>query len=183
VKAILRKNKIQLVKYGSALTPKGAVESGNIINIDQVGEVIAQLAQELRLKNKPAVAAVSGPQVYIRTLTMPRMKLRDLRAAVRYEASVFLPIPVSEVVMDVYPLRQYRDGETVKVDLFFTAVRRNQVSAIRKVCYWGGFKLHAIDLEPLAIKRLFPNAPYNDLCGFLHIGAFTTCFSVFDKAH
>lgn len=180
VRAKPTKNRIKLVDYGSIDTPQGAVESGNIVDVHRVGEAIAELVQEMRLENKWAVASVSGPQVYIRTLTMPRMRPGDLRTAVRYEAAVFLPIPVTEVVFDIFPLREYRDAQGMKVDLFFTAVRRSQVSKVLEVCHRGGLKLQAIDLEPLAIKRVVENPADADTYGFLHIGESRTSFSVFD---
>lgn len=181
VRAKPSKNRIQLVDYGSVDTPRGAVESGNIVDPHRVGQAIAHLTREMKLKNKRAVAAVSGPQVYIRIITMPGMKSHHLRTAVRYEAAAFLPIPITEVVLDIFPLREYRDTQGVKVDLFFTAVRRSQVSRILEVCHQGGLKLQAIDLEPLAIKRVFPNMADTGACGFLHIGAARTSFSVFDE--
>lgn len=173
------KNRFKIITYGSENTPRGAVESGTIVDPETVGAILAELVQDLRLKGKRVVAAVSGPQVYTRSVIMPTMKLTDLKEAVRYEATTFLPIPVEDAVMDIFPFHYFQDEEGAKVELFFVAVRRQQVQHLQVVCDIAGLKLAAVEIEPLAINRVVSEVDDNGVCAVLNMGAARSYLSVF----
>ncbi len=178
--ARVKKNGSQVivVSFGSRDTPAGVIEAGIIKDPETLGAVIASLVSELGLKNKAAATAVAGPQVYTRIISMPRLAWKELRKALKYEAAAFLPIPVEEAAMDIFPLRKYQDQEEDRVELFFVAVRRSQVEKIAMACKMGKLKLQTIEIEPLALKRLFLDNRRSGAQAFLHIGASRSCFSV-----
>jgi len=177
----LRKTRdgFSLAEYGSIPTPPGAVEAGFVHDPEKLGEFLGQLVGDLKLKNKAVVSAVSGPQVYIRSLVMPRMKPVEQRAAIRYEATTFLPIPVDEASIDISPLTFFEDEGGKKVDLFFVAVRKQQVENLHLTCKIAGLKLAAVEIEPLALHRLLK--PDNaGVQAFVNIGSSRSTFSVFN---
>ncbi len=170
---------VKLISFGSRETPPGAIEGGIVKDPDALGDVIADLVTELGLKHMAATTAVSGPQVYTRIISMPRLALDELRKAVRYEAAAFLPIPVNQAVMDICPIREYQDHEGARVELFFAAVRRSQVEKIKAVCKLGKLRLQTIEIETLALNRLFLNERSARAQAFLNIGASRSCFAVY----
>lgn len=167
-----------MLAYGSIPTPPGSVEAGFIHDPERLGECLGELVGDLKLKKKAVVSAVSGPQVYTRSLVMPRMKPAEQREAVRYEATTFLPIPVDEASIDISPLNFFEDNEGKKVSLFFVAVRKQQVDNLRLACDIAGLKLAAVEIEPLALHRLL-KADGAGGQAFVNIGASRSTFSVF----
>ncbi|MDD4802186.1 MAG: type IV pilus assembly protein PilM [Syntrophomonas sp.] len=143
----------QLFKYGSINTPSGAVDAGIIYEPERLGQEIQVLVRDFKLKGKKVVTAVTGQQVYIRNLVMPHMNIKELKEAVYYKAINFLPIPVEESAMDIFPLREFEDDEGRKTEIFFTAARRQQVANIDIACRIAGLKLAVVEIEPLAIFR------------------------------
>lgn len=176
----LRKTKdgYSLMTCGSIPTPPGSVDAGFVHDPERLGECLGQLVGDLKLKKKAVVSAVSGPQVYIRSLVMPRMKPAEQREAIRYEATTFLPIPVDEASIDISPLNFFEDNEGKKVDLFFVAVRKQQVENLRLACEIAGLRLAAVEIEPLALHRLL-KADESGVQAFVNIGASRSTFSVF----
>ncbi len=173
---------IQLVSFGSRETPPGVIEAGDIKDPHTLGRVIAELVDQLGLKNKAVITAVAGPQVYTRIITMPRLKLSELRKGVRYQAAAFLPIPVEQAAMDIFPIREFQDQEGARVELFFVAVRRSQVEKIKIACQLGHLKLQIIEIEPLALHRLFLDKGNSQSAqALLNIGASRSCFSVYKE--
>jgi type IV pilus assembly protein PilM len=170
---------LQISNWGSCLTPPGVVEAGVIHDPERLGEVIGELVKEMGLQGGEVVTAVSGPQVYTRTLVMPRMKLDELKEAVKYEATTFLPIPAEEAAMDVFPFRRFEDEEGKKVEVFFVAVRRQQVEHLQTTCSIAGLKVAIVDIEPLALNRALKQNGVNHTVAFLNIGATRSYFSVF----
>ncbi|MDD3024668.1 MAG: type IV pilus assembly protein PilM [Syntrophomonadaceae bacterium] len=169
----------QLIKYGCIDTPPGLVEAGNIFVPEEVGAELAKLVIKLGLAGQRVVSAVSGQQVYIRNMVLPRMSLSESREAAVYQAVSFLPIPIEEAAIDVFPWRDFKDEDGDKSEFFFAAVPRIQVENLELVCLAAGLKLAAVEIEPLAINRIMlpPNA--SGVRALLQIGASRSYFSVF----
>jgi len=175
-----KRNGIKVVKFGSMPTPPGVVEAGIIYDPERLGEEMAVLVKNLRLRGKRVVSAVSGQQVYTRNIVMPRMKLKELREAVLFQATTFLPIPVEDAAIDIFPLWDLEDDEGKKTEVFFVAVRRIQVENLQAACRIAGLKLAAVEIEALAINRILGR----DSAGtqaYLNIGASRSYFSVFNE--
>lgn len=170
---------IQLIKYGSIPAPEGSMDSGLILDPDRLGSRIRELAHELDLEGRAVVSAVSGQQIYIRNLVMPRMKPQELKEAAVFKATEFLPIPVEEAAIDVFPFRQFEDETGRKTEVFFVAARRQQVEALDEVCRLAGLKLETVEIEPLALYRVMDLSEAGKVVGILNIGASRSYFSVF----
>lgn len=172
---------VQLVKFGSMAAPEGAIEAGIILDADLLGRCIRELVREMDLEGKSVVSAVSGQQIYIRSLVMPRMKAGELKAAAMFQAAGFLPIPVEEAAIDVFPFRHFEDDEGKKTEVFFVAARRQQVEALEEVCRYAGLKLAVAEIEPLAVHRVMERPEDAKTVGVLNIGASRSHFSVFKR--
>lgn len=174
-----KKNGFELIKFGSLLTPPGMLEGGVILDPEVLGKEMEPMVKELKLKGKAVVSAVSGQQVYTRALVMPAMPMGELREAVYYQATGFLPIPVEEAVIDIFPLRDFEDEEGKQTEVFFVAVRKEQVENLDASCQIAGLKLAAVEIEPLAIQRILKGQDELRVKGYLNIGASRSYFSVF----
>ncbi len=174
-----KKEGMYVTDFDSLNTPAGLVEAGNIYDPERLGEEIGTLVKNMNIKGQAVVSAVSGQQVYTRNLVMPRMKLSELKEAVRYQAISFLPIPVEEAALDIFPLRDFEDQEGKKTEIFFVAVRRQQVELLDTTCAVAGLKLVAVEIEPLAIHRVLNLDDQAQVTACLNIGASRSYFSVF----
>ncbi len=175
-----KKSRLHLINYGSMLTPAGLLDAGNIVDPEQLGADMRQLVQELNIKGQPVFSAVSGPQVYTRNLIMPRMKPRDLKEASIFQASTFLPIPVEQAAIDVFPLRHFEDEEGPKTEVFFVAVRKIQVEMLDAACHTAGLNLVAVEIGPLAICRVLCDWREPVVAAYLYMGVTRTYFTVFN---
>lgn len=169
----------KLHSMGSINTPAGAVETGTIYNPEQVGQEMASLVKDMGIKGKLIVSAVSGQQVYFRNLIMPKMKMNELRDAAVFQATTFLPIPVEDAAIDIFPVKSYVDEEGEKTEVFFVAVRQQQLDNLIAVCSIAGLKLAAVEIEPAAINRFFWHKKDYSARAYLNVGAFRSYLSVF----
>ncbi|NLO21557.1 MAG: type IV pilus assembly protein PilM [Syntrophomonadaceae bacterium] len=173
-----KRSGLEIISFASRETPRGVIEAGAIMDPYVLGEAIAELVNELGLKNRSVISAVAGPQVYTRIISMPRLTMKELRQAVKYEAAAFLPVPVEQAAMDIYPIREYQDREGSKIEMLYVAVRQSQVERLKTSCRLANLKLQSIELEPLALNRLFPTPKEVDFMAFLNLGAFRPYFSI-----
>ena len=171
---------LRIIKFGSMQTPAGMVEAGTIIDPAGLGTQIGVLIRRLNLTGKRVVIAVSGQQIYIRNLIMPCLKPDELRAAVYYQATTFLPIPVEEAALDIFPIRQFEDKGGRKTEVFFVAVRKQQVDDIVLTCQSAGLKPAVVEIEPLALYRAW-GGDGTRVVALLAIGSARSYFTVFNK--
>lgn len=179
--AVLQKQgrEAEIIAVESILTPRGFVDSGNILEPVLLGEEIGKIVDKLKIRGKAALASVSGPQVYTRIFSMPEMKKDEIREAAVYQASTFLPIPLEEAAVDVFPLRELESEEGKRIEVFFVAVRRSQIEKLQTVCETAGLNLQVVDIEPLALERAAETG--ENVKAFLNIGSSRAYFSVFEK--
>ncbi|MDD3364778.1 MAG: type IV pilus assembly protein PilM, partial [Syntrophomonas sp.] len=176
-----RRDGLQLIKHGSMLTPTGAMDAGVIYDPEMLGKEMKGLVNDLKLNGKQVVSAVTGQQVYTRNLILPSMKLNELKEVVHYQAMNFLPIPVEEAAIDIFPLREFEDEEGKKTEVFFVAVRRQQVENLEIACTAAGLKLAVVEIEPLALFRVLGENS-ESVIAFLELGSSRSYFAVFKGA-
>jgi len=175
-----RKAGLEVTKFGSLYTPPGIVEAGIIMDPVRLGEDLKVLVKKLKFNGKRVVSAVGGQQLYIRNLIMPRLKLEEMREAVYYHSTNFLPIPVEEAAIDIYPLREFEDQSVKKTEVFFLAVRKQQVDNLKMACQIAELNLAAVEIEPMSIFRAW-GKDCGSVVGWLAIGSSRSFFTVFNQ--
>jgi type IV pilus assembly protein PilM len=88
---------------------------------------------------------------------------------------------VEESAIDIFPLRDFEDEEGKKTEVFFVAVRQQQVDSLETVCQIAGLKLKVVEIEPMALYRLIGNKDDSKVKAFLNLGASRSYFAVFNK--
>lgn len=170
----------QLKTFGHITTPTGMVEGGVINNPEIVGGELGRLVEELNLKGSSVVGALSGQQVYARLMTLPAMRLKDLRSAALYEATKFLPINIEDVTADIYLVRQFEDAQGKMAEVFFVAARKTQAENLIKTCQIAGLKLTILEIEPLALKSLYrPQVGHDLVYAIVNAGAQRSNITIF----
>lgn len=171
--------KYELSDYISIDNPNDAVENGVVVRPELLGEKIGEVVKEYKLRGKKTISAISGSQVYIKNLIMPKMKPRELRQAVYYQATTFLPVPVEETVIDIFPLRDFESETGIRTEVFFVAARKEQVENLEKCCKTAGLNLQVVDLEPLALHRIIERPKNIESFALLNVEDTRSSFSVF----
>lgn len=180
IQAVRGRDGFKIIKFGSIGTPSGTIESGFIVDPERLGKELKILVRRLNFNGKRVAAAIGGQQIYIRNLIMPRLKLEEMREAVYYQSTRFLPIPVEEAAFDICPLRDLEDETGKKREVFFLAVRKQQVENLDYTCRMAGLKLAAVEIEPLSIYRVCGNG-IKAAMALLYFGSERSYLTVFER--
>lgn len=168
-------NMFRVAAYRSIKTPPGVVDGGYISDPLQLSEALKGLVRDSGVNpGAPLASAVSGQQVYTRLLSLPRMRLEELRKAALYQAAGFLPLSIEDVAADIYPVREYSDAEGEKTEVLFVAARTGQVENLLQACRLAGLKLKWVEIEALGLARTFAtqlNAAGDKVSAVVNIGA------------
>ncbi|MEQ8201984.1 MAG: pilus assembly protein PilM [Syntrophomonadaceae bacterium] len=175
-----RRGEIELMGFKSVEIPPGLMEMGIMTDPLRLGAELRDWVRDLNLVGGRVTVAVPGPQVYMRRIAMPWLRWGELKQAVYFQAYEFLPIPVEETVMDICPLHRYQDSQGKKVELFFTAVRRQQVDDMVLACTSAGLKPAAMEIEPLAVQRAWGGDPAKTII-LLQISSANPYLTIFSR--
>ncbi len=149
-------NMYRVTGYASMETPPGTVDGGFVSDPVRLGQALRGLVQSSGVNpHAPLASAVSGQQVYTRLLSLPRMRVEELRKAALFQAAGFLPLSIDDVTADIYPVREYSDAEGTKTEVLFVATRTSQVENLLQACRQAGLKLQWVEIEALGLARVF----------------------------
>lgn len=158
-------------------TPPGTIQDGVVVDPGALAAEIRDMLSELRTRKRYVVAAASNLAVITRTLQVPKMPVKQLEEAVRWEAERYIPFPIDEVVLDYASLdtpENIPDGE--QMDVVVGAARHETVSSLVEVLKASGLEPVVIDIKPFAglrtlASKLHPEDGREPITLFLEIGA------------
>ncbi|MEA4923977.1 MAG: pilus assembly protein PilM [Syntrophomonadaceae bacterium] len=180
IQAAPKRTGLKIIKFGSTNTPPGTVEAGLIVDCERLGEELKLLVRRLKFNGKRVVSAVGGQQLYIRNLIMPRLKPEEMKEAVYYESTKFLPIPAEEAAIDICTLRDFEDETGKRTEVFFLAVRKQQVENLEYSCRMAGLKLAAVEIEPLSLFRVWGRRT-EEVVALLYLGSERSYLTIFER--
>lgn len=120
--------------------------------IDIAG-VIQEALNEVDLKPESINLAISGPDVIVRFITLPKMTKEQLESALVFEAEKYIPFNVNEVVLDFLILGDASEAGQMRVLL--AASKRDPLESIVKTVGSLGMTVGAIDINSFAMFNAF----------------------------
>jgi type IV pilus assembly protein PilM len=118
--------------------------------------------------------ALKGHGVVIRFIRFPKMKVEDLRSAMKYEAEQYIPFELNDVVLDFGVVEENLktdDGE--KMEVMLAVVKRQELEPTLEVFRNLECRLSVVDVNILsamtALEYFYP-ADFADHVGILNLG-------------
>ena len=172
-----------LTRVGMISLPLGAIEGGEVKDVNSVSQAILRLLQNNNITRKQVLAAVSGQTVIVRSLTFPMMTRKELAEAVGYEAERYIPFPTAEAVTDFDLVSDPLAKDEQEVML--VAAQRNIIDSHLAVFKRAKLQPLVIDVQPFAMARALSGYLYHPSGGIasnvamVDVGAGTTDLVIF----
>ncbi len=148
--------KPHVVAAGQLRVPEDAVSDGVVRDVDTVGKALEKLWQKARLGSRRVVLGVFNQSVLMRMITFPRLPQEKLRQALRLQAGEYLPIPVSQMVLDFAVVGEtYVDDEPM-TEVLLVAARKQQLETSLQALQYSRLTPVVVDASPLALLRVLP---------------------------
>ncbi len=148
-------------------------------------ETLAKVAYELF--DKHVIGAITTPRVIIaipasktftRSMTLPKLKPKDLAAAVQLEAEQYIPVPINDLYLD-YSVVTETDKE---IEVLAVAVPQKIVDSYLLLAQILGLEVVAIETTISAAGRLFVQAERSDVPTVLiDLGSLSSDITIYDK--
>jgi type IV pilus assembly protein PilM len=155
--------------------PEGSVRRGEVIEVATVATTLRRLWSTAGFTSKDVALGMGGPRVFARDLMVPRAPLAQIREALPFHVQDLLPVPVSEALLDFYPISEETTEEGPMVDGLLVAAIKEAVTANVAAVLQAGLNPVHVDLVPFALTRaLSPLRDTAEVSVLVAVGANTT---------
>jgi len=189
----LRKDKgrIVLETYGEIATgPYVGMAPGQAVNlgIDKMAEVVTDLLRESNVTTKQGVMAIPLRSSLLVVLDIPNLSKTDLASAVPTEARRFIPVPITEVMLDWWIIPEREDispaydnklpGKKIE-EVLVAAIHKDTIKLYQDLSQKLGLGVNTYEIETFSLIR---SAMENDLSAtaIVDLGAGTTKLAIVD---
>jgi type IV pilus assembly protein PilM len=147
--------RFKVVALGLSSSPK-TLDSESDADLVLVAEAIKKLVAVTRVSTENVVAALPEDKVFTRVVKLPQMEERELESAIKWEAEQYVPIPLSESVVDYQVIRRSSKEAKEKsegLEIFLVAAPKSLVEKHSRVLGMAGLKPQALETEMVALAR------------------------------
>jgi len=162
----------ELVGFGLAQVPPGAIQGGEIRQPSGVQQAIRQALDQGGIQAADAVIGVSGGSVIAKRVTLPKMSEAELGESIRWEAEQHIPFDIEDVALDFQILRQ----EGPQLEVMLVAVKKGKVHSYAEVVAGAGVNVAVVDVDVFALETQYEHnfQDTNEVVALVNIGHDTT---------
>jgi type IV pilus assembly protein PilM len=145
-----------------------------------IAKAIRAVLEESRIKTRTAVFSIPDFFTFATAFDMPPMTDKEIPEAVKFNASQYITLPISEVTLDWKILPAGPDRKTSSIRVFLVAVPNQVVQEYQNIAGMCGLKLYALEPEVLALNRALIKEKKKVVC-LVDIGVQSATINVIDK--
>lgn len=167
------------------------LENFDIIDIPQedngtkahtAAKLLKEAFSRLSAEKRSVFSLITGPEVIIRRLSLPKMSENDLLEAIKWEIRSHISFPVEEAAVDYYPLVE-SSKVSGKTDIIMVAMKKSTLEAALSIFEAANIKLDVLTVTPFAswdlLKKL-DALQKNKSTVLVNVGSETTKLTFFN---
>jgi type IV pilus assembly protein PilM len=171
----------ELTRVSVAPVLPDAIVEGEVMDPGSVADAIQGALSAAGVSATDVVTSVGGRDVIIKKIAIERVKERQAREIMRWEAEQHVPFEMESVELDFQILDPDADG--VEMDVLLVAAKRELVESKVRVLRDAGLNPALVDVEAFALHNAFelnhPSAMIG-VVGLLNIGHDVTNINIVD---
>jgi len=161
-----------VVRVHEVPLPEGSVKRGEVLEVHTLASAFKRLWAAGGFRTKDVALGVGGQSVIVRELTVPRMPLAQIKESLPYQVADLLPVPVSDAVLDYYPIGEAESESGPAVNGLLIAAFKQAVTTNITAASMAGLNVVSMDLLPFATTRVHAlSAPTDGYAVHMNIGA------------
>lgn len=166
-----------VVRFGEIELPPGAAKKGEVVEPNTVASALKRLWSTSGFRSKSVVLGIGNQRVLARDLSVPAVPLHQIRESLPFQVQDLLPMPVSEAVLDFYPINESDSGNGRVINGLLIAAVKETVMTNLSAVRLAGLKPVGVDLIPFALTRLAARTEHSaGAVIIMDIGESTTSF-------
>lgn len=166
----------RIAKLASAPTPPDTIRDGVVIDPPVLGLVLKEMLRSHHFSATSASIGVSGGNVVVRPVKMPKMNEVALRKSIRFEAGRYIPNSVEDSYIDFEILGE---AEGSQMEVLIAAAPKDIVDGRVAACRHAGIDVEHVEIGAFATMRsVYEASTHPDwtekTCAIIDMGAAST---------
>lgn len=161
-----------VVGYGGK-PPESAQNDKEMVPL---AEAIKKLHKEAKISSKEVAIALPEQHVFTRTIRFPLLTDAEISSAVKWEAEQYIPIPVSDAIIQHQILERKEDVTPAQAVVLLIAAPKTLVQKYAKAVEMSGLRLNLVETELLALTHSL--APTDQTVLIIDFGAKSTSVAI-----
>jgi type IV pilus assembly protein PilM len=133
--------------------PPGAVDNGEIRDVEQVAEGIRELWRRGGFRSREVTLGVGNQRVVVREVSVPALPEKELKQSLPFQVQEMIPIPIEEAVLDYDVLDEVETEGRKMLRLMIVAAQRDMVDQHMRSAVGAKLEPVGVDLVPFALVR------------------------------
>lgn len=173
--------KAHVVGYGVTSFSSEMFNEGILTDPEGLAKIAVDMFEKRLIGDittRRTVIAIPASKTFTRTMTLPKLKAKDLDAAVQLEAEQYIPVPIDDLYIDHTVITQ-NDKE---MEVLVVGVPKKMVDSYLVLTRLLGLEVVAVETTISAAGRLFVHAEQSDVPTVLiDLGSLSTDITIYDK--
>jgi type IV pilus assembly protein PilM len=142
-----------VVRAAQVPLPAGAVENGEVREVEAVSEGLRELWTRGGFKSRKVWMGVGNQRVVVREIALPTMPEKELRQSLGFQVQEFIPMPVDEAVLDYHLIEELEVDGRQMLRLLLVAAQKAMVDTLVTSATNAKLEPVGLDLVPFAMVR------------------------------
>lgn len=145
-----------------------------------VSRAIRAILDEAKIKTKAAIFSIPDFSTFCTSFELPPMNANELNDAVYYNASQYIPLPVTETTLDWKLIEGVPGQKQSPLKIFLVAIPNQVIQDYQQVAQMAGLELYAVEAEVLGLQRALVGENKKCVC-IVDIGVQSTTINIIDN--
>jgi type IV pilus assembly protein PilM len=134
--------------------PPDVIGEGMIKDPPMVVDAIKEVVRKAGVKTKDAVLSVSGRELIMKKIQLPKVSPKELGDAIMLEAEHHINLPIEEVYLDHQIVGQSA-GQGGTMDVMLVAVKKTKINEYLAVVEEAGLSPLVVDVDAFALQNQY----------------------------
>jgi len=145
-----------------------------------VSRAIRAVLDEAKIKTKAVIFSIPDFSTFCTSFELPPMSANELKDAIYYNASQYIPLPITETTLDWQLIGGTPGDKQSSLKIFLVAIPNQIIQDYQKVAQLAGVELYAVEAEALGLVRSLVLDEKGCTC-LVDIGVQSTTINIVDK--
>jgi type IV pilus assembly protein PilM len=174
-------NIVQLMSLGYENLQPDTIVDGQIMELNNVSNVIANIFNAHTIKTVRVAAGVSGHSVIVKNIVLPQMSEEELQESFSWHAEEHIPFDIADVNLDY----QVTGNSSDALHVLMAACKSDKIANVKQAIQLAGKQPVIIDIDAFALQNCYelnyqPKA--GEVVALLNIGAATMNINILNGA-
>jgi type IV pilus assembly protein PilM len=150
---VLGGDQASLVRAAQVPLASGAVQSGEVRDVEAVAQAVRELWGRGGFKTHQATMGVGNQRVVVREITVPALPPKEMKQSLPFQVQDLIPIPVDDAVLDYDVLEELEQEGARMMRLLVVAAQRQMINQMVDCAIRAKVDPVGVDLVPFALIR------------------------------